>query len=339
MNGVLNPDWLLAGIQPSEQRFQFARVNRQTYHRSAFLDHRIKPRPTEVASYSGAELDGMPGLSGHPAGGWILHTAFCCSTLLATCLDHPGRTLALREPLVLSHLAAWQRGVTASEATTGRSTVGRVLRLMERTYPGERVLIKPSNFANALLPGILSESPARKVVLMSCGLSAFLLSILKKSGEATQRLPVFLEALLNDSDYPGVSGMQDINDLNLLQQGFVLWHCQRHTLQVAQQAHPGRFYTLSMERFLQRPQQSLQAVSAYLGLGLDDSVLMETVKQGAFRAHSKDTGRQYSAAERLKEKQALESRYAADLKSALQWAAPYLARVPVEPFPGEDQYG
>jgi hypothetical protein len=333
---LASPDWLLAAAEPVPGRFHFARVDRQSYQRSAFLDHRIQPRPTEVHSCTAAEADQVLAGMTTPPAGWILHTAFCCSTLLASCLDHPGVTLSLREPLVLSHLAAWRRQHVPADSQTVHQGVQRVLRLMDRTYPGERVVVKPSNFANALLPELLQGSPTRRIVLMSSGLRAFLVSILKKEEEAKNRLPVFLEALLQDSDYALRSGLTDVAELDLLQQGFLLWHCQRYAFQAALQSHPDRFYTLGMERFLQRPLESLQAVSDFLKLGLSQPMLEETVRRGAFRTHSKDTDRQYSADEQAQEKRTLETDYAAELASLLTWAQPMLSTLPVKPFAGED---
>ncbi|MGH8035482.1 MAG: hypothetical protein ACREO9_09665, partial [Lysobacterales bacterium] len=102
---LANPDWLLAGFDEQHELFQFAKVSRQTYFSSSFLDHRIVPMPEQVLTATGAEVDAVLRGRKHPPGAMIFHTAFCASTLLASCLDHPSRTLVLREPMVLTHLA------------------------------------------------------------------------------------------------------------------------------------------------------------------------------------------------------------------------------------------
>ena len=150
--GLASPDWMLAGFDPEHDVYQFARVSKATYRGSAFLDHRIRPLPDAVRSLPGKEVDVLLRCVAPQPAGWIFHTAFCASTLLATCLDDEGRTLVLREPAVLSRLAAFERRTGAGGNSAARR---RVLALTERSYPAERVIVKPSNYANALLGSVL----------------------------------------------------------------------------------------------------------------------------------------------------------------------------------------
>jgi len=332
----LGPDWLLAGFDAAAGRFQFARVSRQTYHESVFLDHRIQPRPAETMSLSVGEVDEVLRNSQVKQSAWIFHTGFCGSTLLATCLDHPGHTLVLREPLVLSRLAHELRVNPAQDAIGTQALADRVIGLCERSYAGEVLLAKPSNSASSLLGLVKAHDSAtvrRKAVLLSCGLESLLVSILKKREEAEALLPGFVNALLQDSDYLVQSGLQGMGKLDLLQLAVVFWHCQRYFLQ-QHLVTAGRdaFLTLSMERFLAEPLSVLTEVSGFLRLGLPAETLQETVEYGAFRRHSKQALTDYSPGEYHREQQVIRERYAAELEVALDWAAPLLARLPVEPF-------
>lgn len=324
-----SPDWLLAGVDAVAGRAQFARVDRDTYLRSPFLDHRIEPMPTEAHSLPFEALEGAARALRRPAG-WVLHTAFCCSTLLARCLDHPGQTLALKEPLVLTRLADLVRDGRPDDVP-----LHTLLRLMERGYPGESVLVKPSNYANALIPTLLEGDPRRRVVLMSCSLDAFLVSLLKKAEEAEQRLPQFVAALLRDSDYAERARLAEAPPTGLLELGVVLWHAQRHALEAARARVGGRAMVLSMERFLAEPGESLDAVSAHLCLGLDPATLQRTLTEGAFRRHAKSTDSAYDAGRRAEEAERLAQTHEQALAAARAYAAPLLERVPVPAWPGE----
>lgn len=330
-----SPDWLLAGFDLQNDRYHLARVDRETYHGSTFLDHRIQPLPAETSSLSGVEIDALLPATAIIQASWIFHTGFCGSTLLANCLDHPGTTLVLREPLVLSRLAQRLRDSSDPDSPAMHHLIRRVIGLCERSYPGDACIIKPSNFANALVPRLLlpdeqSGRPTRKAILMSCSLDALLLSILKKKAEAESSLPDFLRALLQDSDYLEHADVPDPAGLDLLQQSVLFWHCQRYFLQQQlTQVQPGRLMTLSMERFLAEPETVLNAASEFLGLGLSQQFIEQTIASGAFRKHSKQSSAGFGPADYKLEQQATLARFADELAQVKVWAKPVLSRLPI----------
>jgi len=338
---LAGPDWLLAGFDEERELFQFARVSRGTYRDSAFLDHRIEPMPEQVITVTRTEVDAvLHELQPCPAG-YIFHTAFCASTLLASCLDHPARTLVLREPMVLTHLARRVRDSGSGEMRGLHRLTTRVIRLLDRGYPPERVLIKPSNFANSLASGILNGVPpgvgSHKFVVLSNGLRNLLVSILKKPDEARNLMPVFLRSLLRDSDYAQRVDLPPLDSLDLLQQSVVFWHCQRHFFQrVLCALDDVRVLPVSMESFLQQPLQTLVTINGFLGLGLDPELIAGTVTGGAFRRHSK-AGTVYGPEQQKREANAVAKRHGAEIERALTWAKPLLRSLPVEPFSGLEE--
>ncbi len=85
---------------------------------------------------------------------FIAHTSFCWSTLLARSLAFDSRSLVLREPQALLLLAREFRGNPARFPARARHAyLGLALRLLNKAYhPEQRVILKPSNLANRLLP-------------------------------------------------------------------------------------------------------------------------------------------------------------------------------------------
>lgn len=330
-----SPDWLLAGFDANREIFQFARVSRQTYVQSAFLDHRIQPRPEETLSVGADEVDTViRQMDSNPAA-CLFHTAFCASTLLATCLQQNPGVLVLREPLVLSRLADLSRGVASADEAFGHLQ-WRILRLLDRTYGQDPVVIKPSNYANTLIPAYLSGEPEgsvkRRCVLLSSGLNSLLVSVLKKRPEAEQLLPAFTHNLLRDTDYAQRVDLPPVDSLNLLQQAVVFWHCQRYQFQrVRQLADASAVLPLSARQFLENPARTLTEISAFLNLGLSPGQLEQVVRCGAFRQHSK-TGSDYGPEQQRSEAAETASRYAADIRSAIHWAGPLLEKLPPQPM-------
>jgi len=335
-----SPDWMLAGFDTRRGLFQFARVSRQTYAGSAFLDHRIQPRPAEVMTAGIDDVDvAIARLDARPAA-CIFHTAFCASTLLASCLDHPSNTLVLREPLILSRLADWYRKASPEDRNRPDSLQQRVFRLLDRRYAAEAVLVKPSNYANVLIPAYLDQSvsaTARRCVLLSNGLRSLLISVLKKADEARDRMPGFTAAVLSDTDYQQRVDLPHIDSLDLLQQSVVFWHCQRYHFQVISRVFgPEQVLPVSTDSFMARPRETLVEISHFLQLGLNSDQLTETVQSGAFQQHSK-TGDQYGPEQKHAESDEITGRYAAEIQSAMDWARPLLNVLPPQAMnPEED---
>jgi hypothetical protein len=273
---------------------------------------------------------------------YLCHTAFCASTLLAFCLDHPSRTLVLREPKVLSRLGALQRETPSPGSAARESLKRRVFGLLDRSYAGEAVVIKPSNFAYTLLRDVLNQRSGageqHRCIMLSSGLRSLVISILKKEQEARERMPEFLAALVRDSDYLDQVDLPPLESLDLLQQSVIFWHCQRHFIQsLRRESGTGRMLPVSMESLLLRPMDTLSAINQFLELRLSEAFLTESVEAGVFRRHSK-TGDRYSPEQQRLEADAVARQFDAEIRRTLQWARPILRSLPVEPF-SEDEAG
>ncbi len=143
-----------------------------------------------------------------------------------------------------------------------------------------------------------------------------------------------------DSDYADRVDLPALDDLPLLRQGVVFWHCQRHHFQrVRGQAREQDVLGLTMEGFLAEPAAALARVGAFFALELEEATLQRIVEEGAFRRHAK-AGGEYGPEQRRHEAEALEARHGEELAAALDWAERLLQRMPVEPLvPGEDPLG
>lgn len=88
----------------------------------------------------------------------LLHPGFGGSTLLARLMDNPGAMFVLKEPQALSDLASQQCLSLASDQNLAdRSSRVVVGALGGSAAPGERLLVKPSCWANPLLPSLARQ--------------------------------------------------------------------------------------------------------------------------------------------------------------------------------------
>jgi hypothetical protein len=129
---------------------------------------------THLASAIRAQLP--PGDARTPH--FIFHTAFCCSTLLVRASAHARGAIGLNEPAILNNLA---HRMAADSGASNRGRLDLVLRLLGRSFdPGGSVIVKPTNFANALIDPILEMRPRARAVLLYSDLRTMLYSVARR---------------------------------------------------------------------------------------------------------------------------------------------------------------
>jgi len=101
------PELFLSSLDVTGNTMSFTPMSLETYRSSDFLDHRMHRTAgsdikldsnTFVALFDRFNPEQKP-LS------FIFHTGYCCSTLLARCLENLNQTLVLKEPAPLRRLS------------------------------------------------------------------------------------------------------------------------------------------------------------------------------------------------------------------------------------------
>jgi hypothetical protein len=250
--------------------------------------------------------------------------------------------LVVKEPLVLSRLAQQRRSLQESPggavpAAGWTPHAQRVIHMCERAYAGEQAVVKPSNFANNLMPELCHDTDSpRRFVLMSSSLPELLVSVIKKREEAERLMPGFLASLLQDSDYLVQAEPQDLEQLGLLRQATVFWHCQRYQLEHrlgAVSAH--RVHALTMQQFFDRPRERLRDIVDFAGLPLSDGEIDSAVQGKVFSSHSKNQGSPYSPEQHRAEARQVSRRHEEALCDTLAWAESLFLKVPPMRLAGE----
>lgn len=229
---------------------------------------------------------------------FIFHSSFCCSTLLARCLDIEGKNLSLKEPMVLLGLAQYKQTVNQKieNDTKWEPLQNMILHLLGRSHDeNENILVKPSNAANNLVSEILSSPYGGKFLVLYSKLERFLISILK-GGQRRQEtvsglLPVFLFDHANDLPLP----VQEIPFLNPLKRAALMWALQMKTFhQVFKEFKTPRLKSLESDTFLAQPEKTFYALGDFFGFEISHQEAEKITKSPAFLTHSKEQGRPYS---------------------------------------------
>lgn len=323
---VGDPAWLAHRYDPQQDAVHFVRADRALRRRVPFLtDDEMKPAGPPAVIARARALAAM----GEPAPvHFILHSAFCCSTLLAKAFDIIGTASALSEPRILNDLVGWRhRG--GDPAAIGEVLDG-ALRLLARPFePGEAIIVKPSNLLNGLAAAMLTLRPQARVVLIYAPLRVFLASIARKGMWGRLWVRDLLAKQLTD-------GLVDLGfeprDYLLhtdLQAAAVGWLTQHALFAKLAAAWPDRVRTLDSEMFVARPRDTVAAVAGLYGLAVD----ADAVARGeAFARNSKD-GTPFAAGQRGAERSAGAALHAEEIEKVATWAEAVAANAKVAMTP------
>lgn len=303
-----NADWFPDNIDFNRNTFGFVRTERSALSMEAFLDARWnRSTLTRVDVPISTVLSAVENLP-RPKLNFIWHTAFCCSTLIARCLDAESTNLSLKEPQVLIPLAEAKR--------MGRQTSGETnaaFKLLGRGH--EPVLVKPTNAANNLIPEAVRATDGRMLFLYS-DCKSFLISIAKK-GEMGRIFARKLFGLFSADGHPQAKwAWQTLFELSDMQVAALVWHMQIAEFRRSRSA--SRSAALNCDDFLAHPREALEKLNAFFGLHLSASQLDAALSLLARNA--KDANETFSAERRASEANDVAKMFGGELDTVVEWS-------------------
>jgi hypothetical protein len=243
---------------------------------------------------------------------FIFHTSFCCSTLLAKALGVRGVSEVLMEPNVLVDIA---------ERPIRNVDLELALRLIERPLePGDKIIVKPSNFANRVLEPALAVRPESRAVLLYSDPGTFLRSIIKRGllGRINAR-KLYSKLSAWTSLRFGFSEEESFLQTDL-QIAALAWLMQiAHFQSAADRLDPERMMFVDSADILSEPAATLQHVQTFFGLGLGERQVAEIADGPVFATHSKSARTDYNQGARVREHEALLKAHGEELEMVLQW--------------------
>jgi hypothetical protein len=318
---VRDQRWFPEEFHAPRQLLTFVHAERGELARQPFLDHRWKqdslPRRQAALEAVAAELSAGPA----PRLDFIWHTSFCCSTLLARALDHPGKCLALSEPLVLVSIADAKRTGSLDQGWQVSRLPEIVFRLLARPEaPGGRVLVKPSNFANLLLPDA-ARLTSGKALLLYSDLPSFLLSVLKSGLPLRKYVRRLFSNLVGQVRDQLPWTQAEIFQMSDVEIAALVWHMQIVEFRSAVRLlGPARAASLDCDAFLANPAEVLRQLDAFFGLGLGESHIAETVAGPLLREHAKAPGVPFDAKLRAEQMADARRQFGSDIERVVEWS-------------------
>lgn len=305
--------WLAHRYDESSDSIHFRRVDRERHRAITFLtEPEIADAP--LAIFPRADCLAAARALGLPTARLILHSAYCCSTLLARAFDLPGVSFGLKEPQILNDVAGLQR--RSADPRLIAAVVDVALLLLARPLgPGEINVVKPSNLINPSIPLITALRPDVRGVLLYAPLDAYLASVARKEteGRAWVRELMWKLIHLGQAERFGFT-QEELYRQTDLQVAAVGWLAQHALFAEATRAHAG-YRTLDSETLVGRPAECLAALKTLFALDFD----AESVAAGpAFQRHSKG-GADYSAEQRRAERDEGLAAHSREIGMVVEW--------------------
>ncbi|MGZ3343412.1 MAG: hypothetical protein ACXU82_02190 [Caulobacteraceae bacterium] len=318
-----DPALFLHDLDPGAGRAGFVRTDRASLSAAPFLDHRWRAAKGADVTAPLAELqaaDAEP-----PTIDFIWHTSYCASTLLATCLDSPGRRLALKEPRALVILAAMKRsGHLAQAGDLAKAVFGLLGRRFE---PDERILVKPSDGANTLIAEAAALTRGRMLLLYS-DCESFVLSMARRGRAGFTHVRERFRSLAADGHPAGRWPAADLLRLTDLELAALVWRMQMDALEAASLRLGDRALSLDCRALLEHPGAVLPRIDEFFGLGLGRERLGEVVAGPLFRRDAKEPGQPFDVRARDTERAELRAHLGPDLPAVLRAMEDAFSRPP-----------
>ena len=307
--------WLAHRYVEDQDRLRFRWFPRDKHRAITFLsDEEVGGGPQQEMARAEFLAGAVARTAPPPA--IILHSAFCCSTLLLRSLDLPGTASGYSEPMILNDVTglALRRGDPRQVAAAMDAALHALARPLE---PGERTVVKPSNVVNALAPLMLALRPDTRLLLLHAELPAFVASIARKEIEGR----LWVRELFWKLTRLGLMarfrlGEEELFRLTDLQVAALSWLAQHALFADLAHKHPTNIRTLESSGLMGDPAAALGRLGQHFGLDFDAPAI---AAGPAFTRHSKD-GRPFDATARAEEEHRGASLYAREIDIVLRWA-------------------
>lgn len=312
---IADGNWLAHRYEPEFDAIHFRYVDREAHRRVTFLTE------TEIGNAASLVLRRDECLAAARelallTPRFVIHSAYCCSTMLARALDLPGAATAFKEPQILNDVIGIKvRGADARQVAAALDIA--LLLLARPLASGEIPVIKPSNLVNPLLPAVCAMRPDARLLLLHAPLDAFLGSVARKGveGRAWVRELMWTMMLLGQAERFGFTE-EELYRHTDLQVAALGWLAQHALFADAASLAPDAVRTLDSETLINRPVEAMAALAAHFDIALDAAAV---AGGPAFTRHSKH-GTMYDAADRRTEYERGIELHREEVEMVARWA-------------------
>lgn len=320
---VSDPCWQPCALDIGKGKIQFAYVDKETVERETFLDSRFfsvfKGRFILVDLHE--LIQAVEEIQLAPPAGFIFHTAFCGSTLIAKNVAAKDDINSILEPNILLDLALIKRkNRDFYLSSTWEPLLKTIVLLLARPYiHGGKSFIKPTNSVNNLIKDLMELFPETNFLLLYSGLKEFMVSNIKKSFDYTEFCQILISTMMNDNDFVAKNKLDNFAEFPSLNLAATAWIIQLEEYQVIlNECKSERIGTLNFRDYLRDVDRGLK--SCYEFLDIETTNFQSIIAGTQANKHSKSTKHEYNREVKAGEDSKIVSEHGEEIDRALSWA-------------------
>jgi hypothetical protein len=305
--------WLPHRIDASVSRIEFVRLERAQHRAVTFLEERFLPREAarRIVPFADVAREAA-GLEPAPLH-FLFHSSLALSTLVIRLLDLPGVSMGLKEPNILTEIAALAR-----RGRDVRAPLATVLQLLGRPFArDEAILVKPSNSANNLVADLMKIRPDARGLILYAPLRDFLGSVARRGAPARMVFRRLFRLLRKDRGFDAGYTEDELFEQTDLQIIAMTWLTQQAQFARLCASGDGRLRAIDTETLLGRKHEALEALGRHFRLRFDVPAL---IASPVLTQHSKELGRPYDETERRRDIDAANLAYGEEIGMVAGWA-------------------
>jgi hypothetical protein len=324
-----DPDWYLHRIDPVEDRATFVRTDQQSLTSTLFLDGRT---PFAAGKEEYVPLGELAAATAETPQRFVMHMSFCGSTQLAHLIDASGAAVVLKEPQALVDLSDWQRAMVEQRVSDDRfetcltAASGLLSRQWDAAPP---TVLKPSNWANNLLPA-LAGSSGRRILLIRIDRRSFLHAVFRGGRDRmayTARAAAHLAGATGQSRLIEAAVSSVADPLDRMARIALVGHAvQERLFAVAIERASGRCGLIDYSDIVENPEAALRTAATILELTPSVERIADAIGRRA-NVDSKNPDQGFRASDQQQEDREVETHHSQRFDRAMSWASESLPGV------------
>ena len=319
---LATPDFFPVEIDFQHNTLVFTPMSRESFCRFSFLDNRfVRAGPD---SFSVGLMELLSKCSTAQAKRplhFILHGAFCGSTLMARHLEELPHCFVLKEPGSLAQLARLKNGASDPDSHSWADWFKVSMSLLARTYASDvAVIVKPNDVCNWMGKLLLDHDARTKIIFLSSPLKMFLLSVLKMDDRRRWARGRILQLKGFLAEVPFLAKLS-VDDLSDDQFSAALWLLNSYLCSsLLARLDSDRVHPLNGEDLIRRPQEQLRKAADFLGLTCDEANHAALTTLRPLSYHAKHLHLPYDEVTRAIDHDKAQVRFGREVEAGISWA-------------------